>query len=76
MCQSSGLMVSSMNNVTALGCPAAHVSQAVLCLFADNKMKLLKEAVALESISGKEYDVRVLIELILLLYTRWHIHTR
>lgn len=48
----------------------AHVSQVVLCLFADNKMKLLKEAVALESISGKEYDVRLQIELMFrLLYT-------
>lgn len=67
MYQSSGLMVSSMLFIPTLGC---FCLSGRLCLFADNKMKLLKESVALESISGKEYDVSVLMKLIFhLLYT-------
>ena len=39
-------------------CPERHpVSYVGVCLFADSKMQLLKESVALDSISGKEYDV-------------------
>lgn len=53
MYQSSGPMVSYVLSVSTL------IGACLLggCMLADSKMQLLKESVALDSISGKEYDV-------------------
>ena len=47
-----------------LRCCAALHDPLVMCSYActDSKMQLLKESVALESISGEEYDVSALLQ--------------
>lgn len=60
MYRSSGPMVSSMLCLRPGLLLPVNCCYVGLYICADSKMKLLKESVALDSISGKEYDVGIL----------------